>query len=92
MEVHWRTEEMAALYQNEQEMGLWMVSAAGHLASSLQLLHRVLYKLDSTHERLEEGEEEVEEMRGLEVLPSLPDLVPMQHEPQVSFQNERMTY
>lgn len=72
-------------------MGLAMVYVVGHLASSWQQLqHQVPYKPDSTHEQLEEVEEEVEEMKVLEV--SLLDFAPMQPEPQVLSQNESLTY
>lgn len=84
MEAHWHNEETHAPYHNEQEMGLGRVCAVGHLVSFWQeLQHQVPYKPDSTHERLEEGEEEVEVMKELEVLLSLPDLDPTHHEPLV---------
>lgn len=93
MEAHWHTEEMHAPCHSEQEMGLGSVCAVGHLASSWhQLQHQVPYKPDSSHEQLEEGGEEVEAMKGLEVLLSLLDLAPMLPEPQVSSQNESLTY
>lgn len=93
MEAHWHTEETCAPYHSEQEMGLEKECAVAHLAASWQLLqHQVPCKPDSTHEPLEEGEEEAEAMQGLVVLLSLPDLDPMQHEPQEISQNESLTY
>lgn len=84
---------MHAPYHSEQEMDLGRVCAVDHLASFWQQLqHQVPYKSDSIHERLEEGEEVVEAMKGLEVLLSLPDPDPTQHGPQVLSQNESLTY
>lgn len=84
---------MHAPYHSEQEMGLWKVCAVGHLVSFWQRLqHQLPYKLDSIHGQLEEEEEEVEAMKGLEVQLSLPDLDPTQHETQVQSQNESLTY
>ena len=63
VEAHWHTEGMHAQNHSEQEMAPGRVSAVGHLVSSWQQLqHQVPYKFDSTHGRLEEGEEEVEVM------------------------------
>lgn len=84
---------MHAPYCSEQEMCLGRECVVGHLVSFWQQLpHQVPYKPYSTHEQLEEGEGEVEVMQGLEVLLSLPDLDPTQHEPPKSTQNEILTY
>ncbi len=84
---------MHAPYYSEQEMSLERVCVVGHLVSFWQRLkHQVPYKPDSTHEQLEEGEEEVEAMQGLEVLLSLPVLDPTQPELPVSTHNEILTY
>lgn len=93
LELHLHTEELHVPYHNEQEMGLVTECAVGHLTSFWQQLqHRAPYKPDSIHEQSEEGEVEAEAMQGLEVLLSLPDTDPMLHDPQVSSQNETLTY
>lgn len=73
-----------------QEMHLEKVFAVGGLMTFWQQLqHQVLYKPDSTHEQLEE---DVQGIQGLEALFSLTALDPIQHEPQVQFQNEIPIY
>ena len=82
---------MHAPYYNEKEMALEK-GPAGHLGSFWRQLQLLPYKPDSSHELLEEVEEEAEAMQVLEVQLSLPDLDPTLYEPQVPFHNESLIY